>query len=155
MINNNNNVDNINYTCFKRNEENKKQTFFIMRLPFDRDLDWIGNYVSGMGLCLASEVVDNAFRDLSPIGCESDGTSSSANAKPSTASIPPPSRRKRKHSSATGSLEEEHDGSFEVGSEKNHPTNLISLRIAALEALEALLTVVCISLMDHLCQMLG
>ncbi|XP_062091771.1 uncharacterized protein LOC133797759 isoform X2 [Humulus lupulus] len=94
----------------------------------------------GMGLCLEQDVLKNAFLDLSPI-YESGGTSSSANLKPSTESLPRPSRKKRKHGSITGSLEEGHDSILEVESQKNHSTALISLRIAALEALEALLTV--------------
>ncbi|KAF4401269.1 hypothetical protein G4B88_014110 [Cannabis sativa] len=97
------------------------------------------NSVSGMGLCLEQDVLKNAFLDLSPI-YENGGTSS-INSKPSTETLPRPSHKKRKHGSTTGSLEEGHDGNLEVESQKNHSTALISLRIAALEALEALLTV--------------
>ncbi|KAF4367940.1 hypothetical protein F8388_002551 [Cannabis sativa] len=93
----------------------------------------------GMGLCLEQDVLKNAFLDLSPI-YENGGTSS-INSKPSTETLPRPSHKKRKHGSTTGSLEEGHDGNLEVESQKNHSTALISLRIAALEALEALLTV--------------
>lgn len=97
-----------------------------------------------MASCLAQDVVDNAFVDLNPIGSETSGTSSNENPKPSTETIPQPNRRKRKHSTPTGSLEEGHDGSsLEVGALKNPSRTLISLRIAALNALEALLTVVC------------
>ncbi|KAM6600587.1 hypothetical protein CsatA_020196 [Cannabis sativa] len=93
----------------------------------------------GMGLCLEQDVLKNAFLDLSPI--YENGGMSSINSKPSTETLPRPSHKKRKHGSTTGSLEEGHDGNLEVESQKNHSTALISLRIAALEALEALLTV--------------
>ncbi|PON70688.1 hypothetical protein TorRG33x02_256240 [Trema orientale] len=94
-----------------------------------------------MGLCLSQEVLYNAFLDLNPIGYEGGGTSTSANSKPSTESLSQPSRKKRKRGSTAGFLEEGLDGSLEVVSQKSQPTTLLSLRIAALEALEALLTV--------------
>lgn len=94
-------------------------------------------------MCLAEEVVNNAFVDLSPVDFESTGTSSSANPKPSSEALSHPGRKKRKHGATTGSLEEGREtNDFEVGALKNQTTTLISLRIAALEALEALLTVV-------------
>lgn len=126
-------------------------SIFDLEITFEGFMNFFIS-VSGMGLCLARKVVDNAVLDLSPISYESAGTSSSANSKPYTESLPQSSRRKRKHGSTTGSIEDGHDGSLEVGSQKNHPTTLISLRIAALEALEALLTVVCASLISVKCR---
>ncbi|XP_059433960.1 uncharacterized protein LOC132167082 isoform X2 [Corylus avellana] len=88
----------------------------------------------GMAVCLAQEVINNTFVDLNTIGNENGRTSSSANSKPSSEVLPQPRHRKRKHVDTTGYLEEKHDP-------KNHAISPISVRIAALEALEALFTV--------------
>ncbi|KAL5568599.1 hypothetical protein UlMin_025174 [Ulmus minor] len=95
----------------------------------------------GMAVSLAPEIVDNAFADLGFIGYESGEKSSNVNSMPSSVASPQPNRRKRKHVATRGSLEEGRDGSLELGAPKDNPTALISLRIAALETLEALLTV--------------
>lgn len=90
---------------------------------------------------LAQEVVNNSFIDLNPIV---DDKTSGANSKASCEALLQPFHRKRKHG-ATGSLEQQHDRiGLEADASKNCPTTLISLKIAALEALEALLTVVCL-----------
>ena len=86
---------------------------------------------------LAQEVINNTFVDLNTIGNENGRTSSSANSKPSSEVLPQPRHRKRKHVDTTGYLEEKHDP-------KNHAISPISVRVAALEALEALFTVVCV-----------
>ncbi|KAK7292775.1 hypothetical protein RJT34_15628 [Clitoria ternatea] len=96
----------------------------------------------GMALCLAEEVVNNAFSDLSTIENTNGGTLNGSNSNGSTSAPLPPSHRKRKHGSTTGSFQE-HDesGGLGVKDPKNCPLTPISLRIAALEALEALVTV--------------
>lgn len=94
-------------------------------------------------MSLAREVVDNAFVDLNPNGNESGDTSASVKSRPSAEASLRPSHRKRKHAATTGSFEEWHDKSnSELGALKNHSPTLFTLRIAALEALEALLTMV-------------
>ncbi|XP_068462065.1 uncharacterized protein [Phaseolus vulgaris] len=97
---------------------------------------------AGMALYLAQEVVNNAFTDLSSIEQMDGGILNGSNSNASAGAQLPPSHRKRKHSSATGSLQE-HDEGGGLGVElpKNRPLTPISLRIAALETLEALLTV--------------
>ncbi|KAE9605712.1 hypothetical protein Lal_00024994 [Lupinus albus] len=95
----------------------------------------------GMASCLAQEIVNNACADLSSIE-KSGGMLNGLNSNASTGAQLPPSHRKRKHSSTTGSLQE-HDEGGGLGVEylNNRPSTPISLRIAALEALEALITV--------------
>lgn len=89
----------------------------------------------GIAIYLAQEVVNCSLHDLNPIV---DGTSFHANAKSEL--LLPPFHRKRKHG-ATGSLEQLHDRiGLEVEASKNRPT-VISVKIAALGALETLLTV--------------
>eukprot|EP00258_Populus_trichocarpa_P050968 XP_024466987.1 proline-, glutamic acid- and leucine-rich protein 1 [Populus trichocarpa] len=89
----------------------------------------------GIAIYLAQEVVNCSLHDLNPI---LDGTSFHANAKSEL--LLPPLHRKRKHG-ATGSLEQLHDRiGLEVETSKNRPT-AISVKIAALGALETLLTV--------------
>ncbi|KAH0981972.1 hypothetical protein GBA52_009149 [Prunus armeniaca] len=98
----------------------------------------------GMAVCLAQEVVNSAFIDLNPIANESGGASSSGNSKPSTEALvqtPQHSHRKRKHGASSGSLEWHNTSRLEGGTPKNHTTSPIAVKIAALEALEALLTV--------------
>ncbi|KAJ6900821.1 hypothetical protein NC652_026804 [Populus alba x Populus x berolinensis] len=89
----------------------------------------------GIAIYLAQEVVNCSLHDLNSIV---DGTSFHANAKSEL--LLPPFHRKRKHG-ATGSLEQLHDRiGLEVEASKNRPT-AISVKIAALGALETLLTV--------------
>lgn len=99
-----------------------------------------------MAVCLAQEVVNSAFIDLNPIANESGGAFSSGNSKPSTEALvqtPQQSHRKRKHGASSGSLEWHNTSRLEGGTPKSHTTSPIAVKIAALEALEALLTVVC------------
>ncbi|GMY23428.1 proline-, glutamic acid- and leucine-rich protein 1 isoform X1 [Fagus crenata] len=96
----------------------------------------------GMAVCLAQEVVNNAFVDLNVIGNESVGTSANANLKASSEALLQSNHRKRRHGTSTGYLEEQVDqGGLQVKAPKNNSISPISVRIAALEALEALLTV--------------
>ncbi|KAG2672395.1 hypothetical protein I3760_13G038900 [Carya illinoinensis] len=93
----------------------------------------------GVAIYLAQEVIDNAFVDLHQ---ESGCTTSSVNSKASSEALLQPSHRKRKHVTTTGYLEEQHDrGGLQVEAPKNHSISPISVRVAALEALEALFTV--------------
>lgn len=104
-----------------------------------------------MALCLAQEVINNALVDLSTIRNKSSGTLKFSNSNAATEALLQSSNKKRKHSSTTGSLQlQEHEVSS-LGTEafKNPSVTPISLRIAALEALEALITVVCY--VSHLC----
>ncbi|XP_027336279.1 proline-, glutamic acid- and leucine-rich protein 1 isoform X2 [Abrus precatorius] len=96
----------------------------------------------GMALCLAQEVINNVFADLSTVENKNGGTLNGSNSNASAGALLPPSHRKRKHSSTTGSLQDlEKSGDLRVEVPKNHSLTPISLRIAALEALEALVTV--------------
>ncbi|CAK9149218.1 unnamed protein product [Ilex paraguariensis] len=94
----------------------------------------------GIAIYLTQEVISNAVVDLDTSGCESGGTCSGAYSKVPTETRAQPSQRKRKHASTTRSLEEQPD---RVGLEVETPQHEtpLSLKIAALEALEALLTV--------------
>ncbi|XP_059598540.1 uncharacterized protein LOC100256091 isoform X4 [Vitis vinifera] len=96
----------------------------------------------GIAVHLAEEVINNAFADLNPIDQGTGDVSSSANSKASTGALLQTRHRKRKHATtATGSSEEQLD---RVNFEKEVPkgyTTFIPVKIAALEALEALLTV--------------
>ncbi|XAR53501.1 hypothetical protein NMG60_11022080 [Bertholletia excelsa] len=94
----------------------------------------------GIAVYLTQEIISNAYVDLEFITHESSGTSSSAYSKPSSEVLIQPSQKKRKHASSTGPLEGQPDKiDLEMGLTKNLCP--ISLKIAALEALEALLTV--------------
>ncbi|MED6123205.1 hypothetical protein PIB30_046955 [Stylosanthes scabra] len=95
----------------------------------------------GMAIYLAQEVVNNAFSDLETIENKSGGASNSSNSNSSAGSLSAPSRRKRKHKNAGDSLQENDDGGLGSEVPKNVPATPISLRIAALEALETLITV--------------
>ena len=98
-----------------------------------------------MAVCLAKEVVNNAFVDLNLITNKSVGASASTNLKASSEALLQPCHRKRKHGTSTGYPEEQHDLSgLPVAAPKIHVISPISVKIAALEALEALLTVVCV-----------
>ncbi|KAK7275322.1 hypothetical protein RIF29_16435 [Crotalaria pallida] len=96
----------------------------------------------GMASCLAEEIINNAFADLSTIEKNSGVTFNGSNSNASTGALPPLNHRKRKHGSTTGNLQENDKGGF-LGVEisKSRPFTPIYLRIAALEALEALITV--------------
>ncbi|KAL3520882.1 hypothetical protein ACH5RR_019031 [Cinchona calisaya] len=94
----------------------------------------------GIAIYLIQEVISNALIDLDPHGHESSSTCSAAYSKATEEAMQQPSQRKRKHPTSTGSLgDQSTKGSLEV--EKNQYLTPISVRIAALEALEALLTV--------------
>ncbi|KAI5421942.1 uncharacterized protein LOC127076040 [Lathyrus oleraceus] len=96
----------------------------------------------GMALCLSKEVVDNAIADLSTLEKKNVSMPNGSNTDVSPAALQPASNRKRKHSSTNGSLQEnEAGGVLGVQVPKKCRVAPISLRIAALEALEALITV--------------
>ncbi|KAA8534550.1 hypothetical protein F0562_032067 [Nyssa sinensis] len=96
---------------------------------------------AGVGVYLIQEVINNTFTDLDSIGYESVGTPFSAYSNVSTEALLQSSQKKRKRVNATGSLEKQPD---RVGLKVEMPKNQTpkSVKIAALEALEALLTVV-------------
>ncbi|XP_014515335.1 proline-, glutamic acid- and leucine-rich protein 1 [Vigna radiata var. radiata] len=96
----------------------------------------------GMALYLAQEVINNAFTDLSSIEHTNGDILNGSISNAPAGAKKPSSHRKRKHINATGSLQE-HDQGGGLGLEvpKNCPLTPISLRIAALETLEALVTV--------------
>ena len=73
------------------------------------------------------------------------GAFSNENSKASSEALLQPCHRKRKHG-AIAHVEQNYDQfNLEVDAPRTRPTSLISVKIAALEALEALLTVVCTS----------
>ncbi|KAJ0101543.1 hypothetical protein Patl1_05894 [Pistacia atlantica] len=95
----------------------------------------------GMALYLGQEVVDNASVDLNPVGDDNGFTASIPNLKAASLAVMQSSHRKRKHSS-TGSFEQQNDKiGFEVEALKNRQQSPIALKIAAIEAIEVLLTV--------------
>ncbi|XP_054782136.1 uncharacterized protein LOC129289400 isoform X2 [Prosopis cineraria] len=94
----------------------------------------------GMALCLAQEVINNAIIDLIALGNKSGGTLNGSNSNAFTGPLVQPSHRKRKCSSTTATLWKQNEG-LRVEAPNNTLMNPISLRIAALEALEALITV--------------
>ncbi|XP_054784405.1 uncharacterized protein LOC129291194 isoform X1 [Prosopis cineraria] len=98
----------------------------------------------GMALCLAQEVVNNAFVDLSTIRSKGPGELSLSNSNASTKALLQRQSRKRKHKSMTNSLQHQEHDEVDVSAAnapKNYLATPISLRIAALEALEVLITV--------------
>ncbi|KAJ7970575.1 Proline-, glutamic acid-and leucine-rich protein 1 [Quillaja saponaria] len=95
----------------------------------------------GMALCLSKELIQNAFIDLSPSVDESNGKCISLNLMASTEALHQPSHKKRKYNTTTRSIEQQQGSCSGVVTNKSQPVTPISLRIAALEALEALLTV--------------
>lgn len=98
-----------------------------------------------MALCLAQEVINNAIADLSTTENKNGETLNGSNSDVTTAALQPENHRNRKHSSTTGSLQEyDKGGGLGLEVPKNRPLTPISLRIAALEALEPLITVVCV-----------
>ncbi|KAL6957140.1 hypothetical protein U1Q18_015071 [Sarracenia purpurea var. burkii] len=85
------------------------------------------------------EVVNNAIVDLDSIARKGDGTST-AYSKASDGVLQESCQKKRKHAGTNASLGEQPERlALEVGVTKN--ATPISVKIAALEALEALLTV--------------
>lgn len=99
-----------------------------------------------MALHLGQEVVNNALVDLKPVGDDNGFTASIPNPKAASSAVVQSSHRKRKHGT-TGSFEHQNDKiSFEVEALKNCQQSPIALKIAAVEAIEVLLTVVCILL---------
>lgn len=98
-----------------------------------------------MALCLAQDVVNNAIIDLSTTENKNGSILSGSNSAVSTGAPLPANRKKRKHGNTNGPLQEyDNGGGLGVEVPKNLLVTPISLRIAALEALEALITVVCI-----------
>ncbi|KEH18714.1 hypothetical protein MtrunA17_Chr8g0347521 [Medicago truncatula] len=96
----------------------------------------------GMALCLSKEVVNNAIADLSTVEKKNGGMLNGSNTEVSTIAPLPASNRKRKHSSTNGSVQEyDAGGGLGVEVPNKCPVTPISLRVAALEALEALITV--------------
>ncbi|GKV39759.1 hypothetical protein SLEP1_g47481 [Rubroshorea leprosula] len=94
----------------------------------------------GMAMYLAHDIVDNASIDLNSVLEENAGTSAS---DPNSIKIQS-AKRKRKHGASFESSEEQQDKTntgLEVGAHKKHKIIPISLKMAALEALETLLTV--------------
>ncbi|XP_026381355.1 uncharacterized protein LOC113275975 [Papaver somniferum] len=92
----------------------------------------------GMALYLAQEVINNAFVDLESLRNENSVASSSINAKPAT-NLNQPGNRKRKHGTVRG--DQQSGVNLEVALLKSKSVTPISVQIAALQALEALLTV--------------
>lgn len=94
----------------------------------------------GAAIHLSQDVVTNAFIDLESFGDERKGTSFGVHANASGETLPQSRRRKRKQASMTESLQEQLDrDNLEVAIPQT-PAEL-SVKVAALEALEALLTV--------------
>ncbi|KAI3953935.1 hypothetical protein MKW98_017759 [Papaver atlanticum] len=93
----------------------------------------------GMALYLAQEVINNAFVDLDSLRNEKSVASSSINAKAATDSLNQPGNRKRKHGTVRG--DQQSGVNLEVALLKSKSATPISVQIAALQALEALLTV--------------
>ncbi|WJX92033.1 hypothetical protein P8452_73731 [Trifolium repens] len=96
----------------------------------------------GMALCLSKEVVNNAIADLSIIEKKNGGMLNGSTTDVSTVAPLLANNKKRKHSSANGSLQEyDAGGGLGVEVPKKCAMAPISLRVAALEALETLITV--------------
>ncbi|XP_057980746.1 uncharacterized protein LOC131166320 [Malania oleifera] len=89
----------------------------------------------GIAVHLSQEVISNAFVDLD--GHDSGGTSLDTYLDASVERLQRPSRKKRKHVTTTVSSEQD----LEMEVPRNCPTTWMSLKIAALEVLESLLTV--------------
>ncbi|XP_057436225.1 uncharacterized protein LOC130728696 [Lotus japonicus] len=96
----------------------------------------------GIAMYLEQEVVNNAIADLSTIENKNGVTLNCSNSGVSIGVPPPTNHRKRKHISKAGSLQEHVESAgLGVKDPKNRPLTPISLRIAALEAIGALLSV--------------
>ncbi|MBA0694893.1 hypothetical protein Goari_005157, partial [Gossypium aridum] len=95
----------------------------------------------GIAIYLAPDVIENVSNDLNSLGGE-DIETSPANTGPATGALPQLSNRKRKHGAKTGSLEEKQDApSPKVGESNTHQMTPITVKMAALDTLEVLLTV--------------
>ncbi|KAL0795827.1 hypothetical protein Bca101_067204 [Brassica carinata] len=92
----------------------------------------------GMAMQLAEEIVSNASVDLDPKTVEGSDVVSSTNPSLANRAALKPCSKKRKHSTNSGV--EAENAAFEVGVPHNHSSSPISLKLAALEALETLLT---------------
>ncbi|XP_059658225.1 uncharacterized protein LOC132304515 isoform X2 [Cornus florida] len=93
----------------------------------------------GTAIYLTQDVINNVFVDLEFSVSDSGGTSNAYSNYPNEAMLQP-CKKKRKHATTTGAVEEQPDiVCSEAEVHKNHPPN--SVKIAALETLEALLTV--------------
>lgn len=87
--------------------------------------------------------MSNVFIDLDFLGDEKDGKSAGTNTKVQQELLINSHHKKRKHSTMAGSFLEQ---SMHDSSEVETPNiTSVPVRIAALEALEAVLTVVCFS----------
>ncbi|KAF9591020.1 hypothetical protein IFM89_001230 [Coptis chinensis] len=96
----------------------------------------------GMALYLAQEVINNAFVDLETLSHGSGIASSTTFSKPGTYALQQPRNKKRKHATLTGSAADHQNGAaLEKELPTSKPPTPISVQIAALQALEALLTV--------------
>ncbi|KAJ4721047.1 Proline-, glutamic acid-and leucine-rich protein 1 [Melia azedarach] len=96
----------------------------------------------GVAIHLAQEVVDNACVDLSPAAHENGRTASRPNSEAASLAPMQCSHRKRKHGATTGSSEDQNEiTGLGMEDPENRLASLKSLKIAALEALETLLTV--------------
>ncbi|KAI4354075.1 hypothetical protein L6164_002975 [Bauhinia variegata] len=95
----------------------------------------------GMASCLRQDVINNALVDLSTNKNKSSDLLNSSNSNGSTEALLPHSRRKRKHGNITGSLQTHESSDLGVENPKNLPVTPVSLKIAALEALETLINV--------------
>ncbi|MBA0748306.1 hypothetical protein Gogos_005146 [Gossypium gossypioides] len=94
-----------------------------------------------IAIYLAPDVIENASNDLNSLGGE-DIETSPANTGPATGALPQLSNRKRKHGAKTGSLEEKQDApSPKVGESNTHQMTPITVKMAAVDTLEVLLTV--------------
>ncbi|CAH2034466.1 unnamed protein product [Thlaspi arvense] len=93
----------------------------------------------GMAMQLAQEVVSNASVDLDLTTLERFDAVSSKNPSFTNGGVLKACSKKRKHSNRSGV--EAENAVFEVGVPHNHSSSPISLKIAALEALETLLTI--------------
>lgn len=90
-------------------------------------------------------VVDNAFADLNLVVDENGCTTSSPTLKAASLVPMQSCQRKRKHGATTGSSEGQCEiTGLSMKEPKNNLASPTSLKIAALEALETLLIVVCI-----------
>ncbi|XP_010242430.1 PREDICTED: proline-, glutamic acid- and leucine-rich protein 1-like isoform X2 [Nelumbo nucifera] len=96
----------------------------------------------GMAQYLAQEVVSNALVDLDSIAHGCGEASSTPCSKAASEGLLLPSYRKRKHGTITGFSEEQQGGvGTEMEAVKGKPITPIAVQTAALQALEALLTV--------------
>ncbi|XP_027159423.1 uncharacterized protein LOC113760878 isoform X3 [Coffea eugenioides] len=94
----------------------------------------------GIAIYLIQEVISNALLDLDPHGRESGGSYSAARSKTLQDALQQCFQRKRKHPTSAESVgDQSAKGGLEVETSQN--MTAISVRIAALEALEALLSV--------------